>query len=129
MPMPQGRRTTSRSRAAARVGRLPSAGDGPPRPIPVGTHRSTAVRRGTRFGERFAMSDPYTDLGLVIASSDSVIEGSDGRDLLTAVGGDATLRGGWGDDTLVGGNGDDSLEGGRIALLNHPDSNLLSGGG
>jgi Ca2+-binding RTX toxin-like protein len=75
------------------------------------------------------MSDPYTDLGLVIASSDGIIEGTDGRDLLTAAGGDATLRGGWGDDTLVGGGGGDSLEGGRIALLNHPDSNLMSGGG
>jgi Ca2+-binding RTX toxin-like protein len=75
------------------------------------------------------MSDPYTGLGLIIVSSGSVIEGTDGRDILTAAGGDATLRGGWGDDTLVGGGGNDSLEGGRIALLNHPDSNLMSGGG
>jgi Ca2+-binding RTX toxin-like protein len=72
------------------------------------------------------MSDPYTDLGVVIVSSDSIIEGTDGRDTLIAAGGDTTLRGGWGDDTLVGGSGNDSLEGGRISLFNHPDSNLMS---
>jgi Ca2+-binding RTX toxin-like protein len=74
------------------------------------------------------MADPYTDFGIVIVSSDSIVEGTDGRDILIAVGGDSTLRGGWGDDTLVGGSGNDSLEGGRISLFNHPDSNLMWGG-
>jgi Ca2+-binding RTX toxin-like protein len=78
--------------------------------------------------EIFGMSDPYTDLGVIIVSADGIIEGTDGRDILIATGGGATLRGGWGDDTLVGGSGNDSLEGGRISLFNHPDSNLLVGG-
>jgi Ca2+-binding RTX toxin-like protein len=78
--------------------------------------------------EIFGMSDPYTDLGVIIVSADGIIEGTDGRDILIATGGGATLRGGWGDDTLVGASGNDSLEGGRISLFNHPDSNLLVGG-
>jgi Ca2+-binding RTX toxin-like protein len=74
------------------------------------------------------MSDPYTDYGTILVSVDAIIEGTDGRDILIATGGDTTLRGGWGDDTLVGGSGNDSLEGGRISLINHPDSNLMMGG-
>jgi Ca2+-binding RTX toxin-like protein len=74
------------------------------------------------------MSDAYTDYGTIFVGVDAIIEGTDGRDILIATGGDTTLRGGWGDDTLVGGSGNDVLEGGRISLFNHPDSNRLVGG-
>lgn len=73
------------------------------------------------------MSGSLADFSIALFGSGTVT-GTDGADVLSTSGGDATLQGGWGSDTLIDGDGNDSLEGGRISLIQQMDDNLLFGG-
>ncbi|CAI8178212.1 MAG: Leukotoxin [Alphaproteobacteria bacterium] len=102
---------------------------------------------GTHFGESIDTSDKISEIDeptttelvvkgtrgddvLVGSANDDVLRGKRGDDKLDGGAGDDLLKGGKGHDTLFGGAGDDRLEGGkgRDTLLGGIGTDVLKGG-